>query len=96
MGRSLDDNQIATILGRDPPPKVEPGNRAEAAMAAAKELDDRIDAHVATNRQPGETHDAAYSRIMAELPALYAGHKAEKARILRQHGMGADAAVGGL
>lgn len=102
----LDDTSIATILGLEPPEKVAPGTRTEAAINDVGDLDDRMRAHAEKNRQfvqdsrSGvrrlESTEEAGARIMQESPGLYSSYKAERARRLHKHGVGADAAVGGV
>lgn len=100
----LSDEAIHSILGLQPPPKVEPGTRVEACNEEIGQLNDRLAAHVEKNRmfKPDarngtnrlETHEEASSRIMSENPEIYAQVKGESARIRRKHGIAGSASGG--
>lgn len=92
----LSPEEIAEATGRPAPKKDAPTTRTEAAHAALGELDRRMSDLAAKHRQIGETHQQATARLFAENPDLYSEHKAAKAGILKAHGLGADAATGGV
>jgi hypothetical protein len=92
----LTPEEIANGLGVAPPPKAEPAGRVGAAYDRIGDLDAKLDKMALADRQPGESEAAAHARFHRENPTVYPTWKREKARILASHGLGFDAARGGL
>jgi hypothetical protein len=82
--------EIAQVLGQDPPEEEKPTTRFGVAKAAHDELDDRVERYVETQRQPGETSERAYSRVMSEQPQLYAQLQKARDAATRSAGVGTE------
>jgi triphosphoribosyl-dephospho-CoA synthetase len=92
----LTDDDIAEALGTPKPDKPAPANRVEDTMQALEAHDAKVSKLVEAHRKPDESHEQAHARLMQENPSLYAADKAQRGRILRSKGVGADASTGGL
>src|SRR5258708_5171168 len=77
----LSDTEIAQVTGRPAPPKKGALNRVEDTLEKLGEMDGRLSDLVQRHRQPGETHEAAASRLMVESPNLYTEYKKAKAEL---------------
>jgi hypothetical protein len=91
----LTDAEIAETTGRPAPPKDAPANRVEDAVDKLGELDGRMSALAEKHREPGETHEQAHARLMAENPRLYAESKRARAEIITRQNIG-NASTGGV
>jgi hypothetical protein len=91
---SMDERDICTKLGLEAPPAAEPSNRIEHTMRDLDALQEKHDALIEGERQPGETHEAAAARLYQRTP-LYSVMKKAKAQILARNKIG-DGASGGL
>ena len=88
---ALSPREARQTLGLDPGPVDAPPTTPQAA--ARTELDDldgRLARHVETRRRHNESHEQAYSRVLAEDPALGAAHDEATRQIMRKHRVGTE------
>jgi hypothetical protein len=81
----LNPTRIAEILGKPKPEAERPTTPEGHALAELDALQQRVDDHVESVRQPGETSARAYDRTMRENPTLAAEHSRMIDEIKNRH-----------
>ena len=91
----LTPEEISEATGEPLAEREAPKSRVEGATQSVDDLDQRMSRLADRHARPGETSAGALSRLLGDNPALYAAHKAAKAKHLTKAGIG-SAAVGGV